>query len=52
MDIIIEEIIAGDITKEQIIVDKTQVIIIVITTTTILTATIASDKTNQLMKQQ
>ena len=52
MEIIIEEIIAGDVTIEENIVDKIQVIILVIITTTIITSTIASDKTNQMMKQQ
>ena len=52
MEIIIEEIIAGDITIEEFLVDKIQVPIIVITTTTIITTTIASDKTNQMTKQQ
>ena len=46
MEITIEQIILGDIAIEEIIVDKFQVVIIVITTT------IASDKMNQMMKQQ
>ena len=52
MEIPIEEIIVEDITIEEIIVDKVQVVMIVTTTTAIITATIASDKMNQMMKQQ
>ena len=53
-EVIMEKIVVEDmeITIEEIIVDKIQVILMVITTTTILTTTIASDKTNQMMKQQ
>ena len=52
MEKIIEEIIAGDITIEEMIVHRIQVIIIVITAATIITATIVSDKMHQMIKQQ
>ena len=52
MEITIVEIIVGDISIEENIVDKIQVIIIVITTTIKLTTTITSDKMHQMMKQQ
>ena len=52
MKIIIQEIIAGDITIEETLVDRIQVIIIVITTATIIITTIASDKMNRMMKQR
>ena len=50
--ITMEEIIVADITEEEIIVDKIQVVIIVITTTIKTTTTKASDKMNKMMKQQ
>ena len=51
MEITIEDIISGDTTIEETIVDKDQVNIIVITTT-IITTTIALDKMHHRMKQQ
>ena len=52
MEKIIEEIIGGDITIDQNIVDRIQVTLRVITTATITTTTIVSDKMHQTMKQQ
>ena len=52
MEIFIDEIIAGDITIEELIVDRIQVqlIIKVITTATIITTTKALDKIHQMVK--
>ena len=50
MEKTIEEKTVGDLTMEETIVDKIQVVII--TTTTIITTRTASDKMNQMIKQQ
>ena len=52
MELTMEEKIVGDLTVEENIVDKIQKVIFVFTTTKIITTTIASDKMNQMMKQQ